>query len=405
MSPKSGRFALVGIVCAALAAASACSPGTLPGSPTPFTPGGGGRYSGTMTIGRAAGPPFNSGARPLDLSLVVGSGDQLSGQFTAGDAVGSVTATLNGSMSAGSFSGAILVSLPVTLGGAVVTCEGIQTVSGTLSGRDVSFATPPSSVMSFDNCSGLLTTVSAAGTATSPVPGSLGNRARLVASVVPGTNIPESTCDGAPGYAFTVTLSELSGVAITFDDTYRVERLNQPPTDVAMPLSSIEAGARRSIDVCSSSTGFYQAVFTGQDANGNGVVAASPVVTMGVPGQLTNWGPFTTAASGGALQLQLCMRDYNANDGDILRVTVNGALVVERELVPDQFCLLTPFNPGMNTIAVTAINDGVAPPNTGELTISSVDASGNAVPSTSRIQQYALNAGESSSSSIIVNAR
>jgi hypothetical protein len=403
MSSSRRRHAILVLVCAAVAAA-ACSPGTLPGSPTPFTPGGGGRYSGTMTIGRAAGPPFNTSARPLDLSLVVGPSDQLSGQFTAGDATGSITATLSGTLSAGSFTGAILMSLPIAQAG-VSTCEGIQSVTGTFSGRDVTFALAPGTVMGFNNCSGLLATVTSAATATSPVPGSLGNKAHLVASVAPGTNIPEGSCDGAPGYAFTVTLAELSGVAITFDDTYRVERFNQPPTTLAMPLSEIAAGGRRTLSICSASTGFYQAVFTGHDANGNGVVAASPVVTMGVPGQLTNWGSFTTTSIGGVLQLQICVRDYKEIDGDILRVLVNGSVIMERELVAAAACQLVSFNSGANTIAVTAVNEGAGPPNTGELTVSSVDASGNAIASSSRIQQYALAAGESSSSGITVGAR
>jgi hypothetical protein len=68
-------------------------------------------------------------------------------------------------------------------------------------------------------------------------------------------------------------------------------------------------------------------------------------------------------------------------------------------------CQLVSFNSGANTIAVTAVNEGAGPPNTGELTVSSVDASGNAIASSSRIQQYALAAGESSSSGITVGAR
>ena len=385
----------------ALAIAS-CSPGTLPGSPTPFTPGGGARYSGTMTIARVAGSQsFGTGQRPLDLSLVLGPMNQLTGQFAAGDAVGSLTAELSGSLTTGTFVGQILISLPVTQAGAAVTCDGIQDVEGTFSGGSVTFAA--SFPLGYRVCPGLLTTVSAAATAISPVPGAIGNRANVIVTVSPGTTIAEGTCESGVGYGFTITLVETAGVAVTFDADYRLIQFDEPIVDVSMPVTGIGGGGRRSFTVCRASAGLFQAVFRGRDDNGNTVLAASPVLTVGDLGQLANWGTYATAAAGDGPQLQICVRDYSAEDGDILRLSVNGVVVIERELFFAEFCQPITFREGQNTITATALNDGTNPPNSGEVTVSAINAAGERISSTTRIQKYGLPAGTSSSSSIIVN--
>jgi len=351
-----------------------------------------------MTIARIAGSgSFNTGSRPLDLSLVLGPKDSLTGQFSAGDAVGSLTAQLTGSLTTGSFSGQILLSLPVDS----ATCDGIQQVEGTFTGGNLAFAT--SVPLSYPNCSGLATTVGATASAISPVPGRSGNRANVIVTVSPGTTIPEGTCESGAGFGFTIALEETSGVEAEFDPTYLLLQFDAPPADVSMPLSRLEAGARQSFTVCRASSGFFQAVFRGRDSNGNRSLALSPVLTLGTPGQLANWGTYTTAAPAGSPQLRLCVRDYSAADGDILRVSVNGTAVLERELLLSDFCQPVTFREGGNTITATAINDGTAPPNSGEITVSAVNNGGDPIASTTRIQKYLLAAGTSSSSSITVN--
>ena len=378
-------------------AISGCSPGTLPGSPTPFTPGGGARYTGTMTIGRLAGTPFNTGQRPLDLALVLGPGDQLAGQFSAADAVGSITTTLTGSMTSGTFTGQILLSLPV--GG--TTCDGIQDVEGTFNGSSLTMSTP--TPFGYPNCPGVFTTVSAAATAASPVPGVIGNRANLIVTVTPGTAISDNSCENGAGFGFTITLVETSGVEAEFESEYLVIPFDEPAVETSMPISKIAAGGRQSFGICRPSAGFFQAVFRARDVHGNRVLAMSPVLTLGTPGQLTAWGTFTTAAAGGSPQLQICVSDYSAEDGDIMQLSVNGAVVMERELSFTEFCQPITFREGQNTITATALNDGVNPPNSGAVRVSALNTAGEAIAATAKIQKYMLPAGTSSSSTIIVN--
>jgi hypothetical protein len=126
------------------------------------------------------------------------------------------------------------------------------------------------------------------------------------------------------------------------------------------------------------------------------------VLTLGTPGQLANWGTYATAAGGGGPQLRICVRDYSAEDGDILRVSVNGVAVFERELLFSDYCQQVTFREGENTITGTAINDGTNPPNSGEIAVSAINDRGEPIASTTRIQKYLLAAGNSSSSNITV---
>jgi len=264
--------------------AAGCSPGALPGSPSPIgAVGGAARYDGTLTFQRVSGGfQLNAAARKLDLSIVLGTGDQLSGRFAAGDTTGTLLASLDGTMSSGHFQGTILVSTPATAGGATSICEGRGQVSGEFSGRNVSWT---ASDIRYDNCPGLLVGSQAQAIAVSPVPGAFGGGANVVVSVLPGANVREGRCPaGGSGWAFTVLVAENAGIDVRLDPAFAVEQ--RPATGPAIrttfdtPFTVLAGGARREYEVCAPLAGTYQAFFSGTDARGNRVRFASPVVSL-----------------------------------------------------------------------------------------------------------------------------
>jgi hypothetical protein len=280
------QFRVVFTVALAALAASAfgCSRGSLPGSPSPLGPvGGGARYDGTLTYTRLSGGfQIDTGTRRLDLSIVLGTGDELSGHFQAGDTNGSLQALLDGTMSAGRFEGTILVTTPASAGSTSAVCEGAGRVSGDFSGRTVAWR---ASDIAYDNCPGLVVGSQAQGTATSPVPGTVNGRANVVVTVRPSTRVHAGVCpSGTSGWPFTVIVAENAGVSLTLDDTFIVEERptagSSTRTIVDTPFRPLAGGARREYEVCARSPGTYQAFFAGNDSRGNRVRFASPVVTL-----------------------------------------------------------------------------------------------------------------------------
>lgn len=272
------------VAAAALAATTlGCSRGSLPGSPSPMgSVGGAARYDGTLTYTRVSGGfQINAGVRRLDLSIVLGTGDGLSGHFQAGDTSGSVQAALDGTMSAGHFEGTILITTPAAAGGASTRCEGAGRVSGDFSGRNVSWR---ASDVTYDNCPGLVVGSEAQATAISPVPGTI-NSANVVVSVLPSTSVRASACPaGGSGWPFTVIAAENAGVDVRLDTTFIVEErpVTGPATrsTVNTPFTTLTGGAQREYRVCAPTAGTYQAFFSGNDSRGNRVRFATPLVTL-----------------------------------------------------------------------------------------------------------------------------
>ena len=102
----------------ALVTAAACSPDTLPDTPSLVTVGGGGaRYNGTITTRRLPGGNFTivEGVQSLSLSLTVRGTDQINGRLEAGS-TGSLTGTLTGNLASGSFQATLLISTPAQQG-------------------------------------------------------------------------------------------------------------------------------------------------------------------------------------------------------------------------------------------------------------------------------------------------
>jgi hypothetical protein len=280
------RHTLLVLTAFAIAAsAAACSPGTLPGSPSPvLIGGGGGRYNGSITFRRVGGSyTISEATQQLDLSLVLRDVNQITGSFQSGESTGTVQGVLAGDMANGTLDATVLVQSIARQGGAQTTCEGRGQITVTLSGVNLSWT---GGSLAYDNCPGLTASSDVRAVAVSPIPGTFGTRSNVVITVLGGATVPRGTCpSGIAGYPFTVEMSETAGVNITFDATFRVEeRRNAGGTssnELDMPFSSLNGGSRRTYTACSPLAGTYQAFFSGTDANGNRIRVASPVVTLG----------------------------------------------------------------------------------------------------------------------------
>lgn len=267
------------------AAAAACSPGTLPGSPSPIlVGGGGGRYNGSITYRRLGGNfAISEAPQGLNLSLTLRDVNQIVGRFETSESSGSVQGVLKGDMSNGTFDATVLVLTTARQGGTTTTCEGQGQILGTLSGVNLSWT---GGAIAYNNCPGLTISSQAQAVAVSPIPDSFGNRANLVITVLGGAVVPRGTCPaGVAGFPFTVEMSETAGVNVTLDSRFRIEERRgsgvTTSSELDMPFPSITGGTRRSYGACSPVSGTYQAFFSGTDANGNRVRVASPLVTLG----------------------------------------------------------------------------------------------------------------------------
>lgn len=263
----------------------ACSPGTLPGTPTRITAaGGGGRYNGTIITRRVSGPyTITETAQPFSVSMVLRSAQQLTGQFSAGESAGTMQGVLDGTLASGTYRATVLISTTARQGTAPSSCEGRGDIIISLSGANLSWT---NGNIDYPNCPGLTVSSQAQALAVSPIPAATGGLANVVITVTPGATIARSTCGaGISGFPFTVDMAETAGVTVTFDSTFTIEERRNfgavTRNTLDMPFSELAGGSRRSYAACSPVAGTYQAFFGGNDANGNRIRVASPVVTMG----------------------------------------------------------------------------------------------------------------------------
>jgi hypothetical protein len=268
-----------------LAAAAACSPGTLPGTPSELTVGGGGaRYNGTITTRRVGGNyTVNEAGQALTLSVTLRGTEQISGRIDSAGSFGTLTGTITGNLASGSFLATILIPTVAQQGGTTTICEGRGDVTGTLSGVNLTWTSPS---LTYDNCPGLTTSSQAQAVAVSPIPGAATNRANVVISIIGGTRVAAGLCPGGiPGFPFTVEITETAGVNVTLDKTFTAEERRTSGTvsitTVDMPFTDLQGGTRRTYGACSLVAGTYQAFISGIDAIGNRMRAASPLVTLG----------------------------------------------------------------------------------------------------------------------------
>jgi len=282
MHTKARRTLASSFLGLALMTAAACSPGTLPGSPSAVTVGGGAaRYNGTITTRRVAGNySILEGAQALSLSLIIRGTNQIQGRIDSGGG-GSLTGTITGNLASGTFQATLLITTPAQQGGASTACEGRGDVTGTLAGLNLVLNAPS---VSYANCPGLITSSQGQAVAVSPIPGSSPNRANVVISIIGGASVARGTCPGGiSGFPFTVEIAETNGINVTLDPTFVAEERRGGGTSTStldMPFTDLPGGTRRTYDVCSLSAGTYQAFITGTDGGGNRIRTASPVVTF-----------------------------------------------------------------------------------------------------------------------------
>jgi hypothetical protein len=261
----------------------ACSPGILPGSPSPLSVGGGGaRYNGTITYRRLSGGyTLSEAAQSLNLSLTMRGADQILGRYQIGNSTGTLSGVLTGNLASGTFQATTLVVTAASMGGTTTSCEGRGQVSGTLSGVNLTWT---AASITYDNCPGLSTTSQVQAVAVSPIPGSFGSNASLSITILGSTTVVRSTCSGLPGYPFTIEIAETAGIDVTLDPTFLVEERRNfgavSSNTLDMPFTDVAGGSRRTYNACSPVAGTYQAFFSGTDANGNRIRVASPIVTM-----------------------------------------------------------------------------------------------------------------------------
>jgi hypothetical protein len=265
--------------------AAACSPGTLPGTPSALTVGGGGaRYNGQITTRRISGAyTINELAQGLTLSLTVRGADQISGRIDAGGNAGTLTGTLSGNLASGTFQATLLIPTSAQQGGTSTVCDGRGDVTGTLSGLNLTLT---STSITYDNCPGLTTNSQAQAIAVSPIPGVTTNRANVVVSILGGARVALGICPGGlPGFPFTVEIAETVGIDVTLDSTFVAEERRGggavSVNTLDMPFTDLQGGTRRTYGACSLAAGTYQAFLSGTDANGNRIRAASPLVSLG----------------------------------------------------------------------------------------------------------------------------
>jgi hypothetical protein len=285
MYAKARRAHASSFLILALVTAAACSPGTLPESPSVVSVGGGGaRYNGTMTTRRIAGNySIVEGTQTLSLSLTIRGTDQIQGRIDSGGNAGSLTGTITGNLASGSFQATLLIVTPAQQGGAAISCEGRGDVTGTLAGLNLTLT---ATSVTYGNCPGLTTSSQAQAVAVSPIPGSTPNRANVVISVIGSTHVAAGTCpSGAQGFPFTVEIAETNGINVTLDSTFVAEETHggggKTTTTSDMPFTDLLGGTRRTFNVCSLTAGTYQSFISGTDAGGTRIQAASPVVTFG----------------------------------------------------------------------------------------------------------------------------
>ena len=93
--------------------------------------------------------------------------------------------------------------------------------------------------------------------------------------------------------------------------------------------------------------------------------------------QLRDWGTFAPLSdASGRRYVVVCVRDTQCEDGDILRITLNGQGVAETEIFNAPRCFQVPVSSGTNYLGVLAVNGtgfkgqcSFSDRNTGEVTV------------------------------------
>lgn len=119
--------------------------------------------------------------------------------------------------------------------------------------------------------------------------------------------------------------------------------------------------------------------------------------------QLADWGNFSAKFTvQGQRVVNVCMRDNECEDGDILDITLNGKAIVRSELFKEAKCFDVPVNAGVNFLGVYAVNGtgfkgqcSHEDRNTGVVTVYGASGSG-------RTQTYSVRGGQGSYGSLMI---
>lgn len=125
---------------------------------------------------------------------------------------------------------------------------------------------------------------------------------------------------------------------------------------------------------------------------------------------LENWNKVTTSAVLGSPIIEVCIRDHECEDGDILSVAVNGRVVAKRELYKSWYCTRTSVTSGNNSVQILAVNGtgnkgncSYSNVNTGEISVHGINSDGS--KKSGQTQSWKLNAGAGSTSSVEVQVQ
>ncbi len=118
----------------------------------------------------------------------------------------------------------------------------------------------------------------------------------------------------------------------------------------------------------------------------------------------------TTTHEGNGPALQVCIRDHECLDGDILKVSVNGISVMQRELVSEFSCVDARVDAGINLIHVFTVNGtghkgacDFSDVNTGEISVRGLNADGSV--GASQVQSWKIRSNAGSTSAVQVRVR
>ena len=174
----------------------------------------------------------------------------------------------------------MLVSTSAQQGATPTTCEGRGQVTGTLSGVNLTLT---STSMTYDNCPGPDDQLAGAGGRRQPDSGSAGNRANVL-DLDPRRHARRRrhVRERLPG--FSVHRGDCRNRRHQRHARPDVRRRRAPRHRCRVRQHARHAvygpagGSRRTYGACSPVAGTYQAFFSGTDANGNRIRAASPLV-------------------------------------------------------------------------------------------------------------------------------
>lgn len=160
---------------------------------------------------------------------------------------------------------------------------------------------------------------------------------------------------------------------------------------------AVEAQQRRTADA-------YAAANRTQSMSGSEKDTSETRAAAFEPAPLRNWAPMAAVMMNGRPTISIAVRDHECVDGDVLQVSLNGAVVMTSKLSSSWDERILPVVSGPNTIDILAVNGSgregkcdFSDVNTGEIRVSG-RGSGGALASD--VQRWKLRGGAGSTSTV-----